>query len=309
MVDGNGPASEKLLSLNLHVDVAEDSIRRWPNDAELSCLSCWVLQSVIEGPPRLNSRCKPAGGVLPGEAGDDHSWDDEESASTTFHENTPSAGRGGWGELVLPSGGEGGSSAKSFIDDGGGVRDSSAFENVNRGANDGRYITVVRSSTSADRGVFKARDDTTSDVLIGLDVVNEPPDAGDAKRLELGEEYVNNVTSHPKESAERLVETTRPDSYAVRGGEGENYGDATVSALNGDEVNERGDEVIRGADRASTAQQHATGLRKGEEVDDEEGCLGPGGFRGEEDEEVLERLLQLAETTKVRGRCAMEGGG
>lgn len=41
------------MALNLHVTVAEDSIRRWPNDAELSTLSCWVLLAAVQIEPAL----------------------------------------------------------------------------------------------------------------------------------------------------------------------------------------------------------------------------------------------------------------
>ncbi|CAN0109882.1 unnamed protein product [Scytosiphon promiscuus] len=49
-VHENTSTAGKLHSLNLHVTVAEDSIRRWPNNPELSCLACWVLRSVVEPP-------------------------------------------------------------------------------------------------------------------------------------------------------------------------------------------------------------------------------------------------------------------
>lgn len=53
MVDRNASVAAVLLALNLHVTVAEDSIRRWPSDAELSSLSCWVLLAVVQIRPAL----------------------------------------------------------------------------------------------------------------------------------------------------------------------------------------------------------------------------------------------------------------
>lgn len=47
LVDQNESTSTKLVSLNLHELVVEDAVRRWPNDAELCCVSCWVLRSVL----------------------------------------------------------------------------------------------------------------------------------------------------------------------------------------------------------------------------------------------------------------------
>ena len=47
IVDGNASTAAGRVALNLHVAVAKDSTKRWPNDVELSDLSCWVLLAAV----------------------------------------------------------------------------------------------------------------------------------------------------------------------------------------------------------------------------------------------------------------------
>lgn len=64
IVDGNASVAAVLVALNLHVTVAEDSIRRWPNDAELSSLSCWVLLAAVQTRPASPGPSKARKNVL-----------------------------------------------------------------------------------------------------------------------------------------------------------------------------------------------------------------------------------------------------
>lgn len=47
LVDQNKSTSTELVALNLHEAIIEDAVRRWPNNAELCCVSCWVLRSIL----------------------------------------------------------------------------------------------------------------------------------------------------------------------------------------------------------------------------------------------------------------------
>lgn len=65
IVDQNTTTSGKLLLSNLHETILEDSLRRWPNNAEVCCISCWVLRSIL---PAVHHPDEPKG-VLQGTDG------------------------------------------------------------------------------------------------------------------------------------------------------------------------------------------------------------------------------------------------
>lgn len=47
IVDQNASTSAQFFAINLHETVAVVAITRWPNNAELCCLACWVLRSIL----------------------------------------------------------------------------------------------------------------------------------------------------------------------------------------------------------------------------------------------------------------------
>lgn len=257
------------------------------------------------------------------------------SGSSSAREVVAGDGRGGAllagagvepGDFTVPNEGNRGSSSgsngrRSSADDSGtivagdnwssntAVGSSGAPLSLPGGGGGGRFLEIERVANSfgdggggaggagpGGGGVFETGDeDETSDVLIGLDddAVKTVGDGGSAAALsELGgvtlAVAIENTT--PKtESAEHLI-----------GSANDNNNDA-LSRGEGKEEERKG--AVRG-DAEEVSKNKNAGIREG----DGGGVVPLPEVRGEEDEEVLERLLELAEATKVSTLYIGAGG-
>lgn len=284
--------------------MAEDAIQRWPNNPELSCLSCWVLRSVVDPPQRRFLRSGPAEGsdfVLEG-GGVGSVVDSILSYDSTSAEQGGRAGRGSIGAMMSPD-------PKEDNDD----------CQTGRGGEGAGGVVVFESST-ASGSVFGTGDNETSDLLISLadddddggGVVQDegataatPREGGNDAASRSGFGSGNNTSAPTKEEpsvpAENATASTNPirESVILTGsnGKSDEQQRLTRSGANVGQSNiSGGSDVIAGADAKDTDRSGEAGVTG-------EGAAAAvpaaGGFEGELDGEQLERLLKLAEATKV----------
>lgn len=310
IVDENAPASADLHALNLHVTVAEDSIWRWPNDAELSCLSCWVLRSAVEpvlltGTDDLgaffaeelflgeeNNRCSFSDVRNGGGGGDGGSGDGHVSGGSSIISHERMLAGGAAEDVVVavvdtsyssPSShaargefdsrsivGAGGENAEKF------VRDHDA----------GSFPYPKSKNSGGGGGVFGIGDDETSDLLASLEI--ETDESVDSRETPADQ-------GQPDPSTPVAVEEEpTPFSNAAISLES---GDVAVSSRNHGGGQRNGQPGFRGcsADGPLDCGLPASGEHGGEE----EGLKKIAVFQGETDVAALERLLKLAVATKV----------
>lgn len=265
IVEANAIAAAEVYALNLHVTIAEDSIRRWPNDADLSCLSCWVLLPVVE-PPNVRRRGTAGSLALggPGSVASD--------------------------EILVVVGGVG---FQGGADSNGDARDE------DRQGNDGTPSLTLQMSetgesdgsggafgTARSAGVFGTGDHETSDLLIGLLDDQHQADSD-------VDSHVATVSPGDLAEAKRTFPAAKspklPDSPLTVNG--------TIPRRVRTIVTENSGQSGRPPD--NPLEEEA------KEEWDGEGPI-PAGFAGEQDEAVLERLLKLAEATKVRTKVGWQ---
>ncbi|CAN0140230.1 unnamed protein product [Ectocarpus sp. 4 AP-2014] len=315
IVHENTSTAGQLHSLNLHATVAEDSIRRWPNDPELSCLACWVLRSVVEPPSRLPRQGDlELGGkgdvVLHVEIGGDggsvvgskfrmrrKSVEGVEVGSAMPAENS--------GESSLQKRNGGGLEGDNSLAVGRGddPRDQSGDTDETGGGGGGVFMEGSKRSGS----VFGMGDTETSDLLIGLADDDDIDDATTATGRKPSSPYgqlgsVSPAASTAKAASPVPAMTVSSTANKHQGLEGvpvnEGRRDTPMEQLGG--------EVHAGQSTISSENSRAGAPIGGGTRVAGEGCVvGQAGvvmaaaFEGEEDGEVLERLLKLAEATKV----------
>eukprot|EP00903_Cladosiphon_okamuranus_P015037 g13912.t1 len=296
-VHDNAFTAGRLHSLGLHLTVAEDAIRRWPNDPELSCLSCWVLRSVVDPPTRQSHAARgggPGGGVhfVAGGSVVD---------SVLSYESVPKEreGRGSSVGAMLPL-----------------SPDSKDGDNQEGGGHGGR--AALEGGSAASASVFGTGDHETSDLLINLadDDVDDDDDDDDNRVSDRGATAArtsargNNATvspSGPSNGADNTAPTTEPSSsVATKKDTTERKG----AILPGSDARKNDNQRLPDGGGVAAAGQAISrasgGLMPGADVQNadnpgEVGATGAGAeeFEGEKDGDELERLLKLAEATKV----------
>lgn len=256
MVDENACTAGKLHALNLHVTVAEDSIRRWPNDPELTCVSCWVLRSVVD-PSGLVATGTASAGSREGATDKDNFG---ENANIVSYENASAAGETRGSSLSVENTIDGNNSTR-FMPENADRNSRSAWpKRKNNGIGGG--------STGNDEGVLVVGDDATSDVLISLDDASESNNVSEEGSYP-GPTDANSAIDLPS-STTRMSRDIVP-IFPQR---------EKLQSL-----------PSRDAIGANSPAQELLG--------DQEGHPHPAVFEGEQDETVLERMLKLAEATKV----------
>lgn len=263
IVDGNAATAEELRSRNLHVTVAEDSIRRWPNDAELSCLACWVLRSVVD-PSWAPGVRKKEGLFSPREDGLEGDSREGRARTAARHSQNTIAGRSEEGSVLSDEK----EPRKSTIDTENAERAGGRVHRRGSTSGDGEVVTGGGS-------VFGVGGDETSDVLISLDgaskddiiqAINGALGTSGVDLATASDPFLDTTTAIPLETANALVED---------GGKEE-------SLLFDDD-----------GDDAELSGPQTKPLTVGE------GCADPPVFEGEIGEATLERLLKLAAATEV----------
>ncbi|CAM9569656.1 unnamed protein product [Ectocarpus sp. 8 AP-2014] len=315
IVHENASTAGQLHSLNLHATVAEDSIRRWPNDPELSCLACWVLRSVVEPPSRLPTQGDPELGgkgdvVLHGGIGGDggsvvgskfrlrRKRVEEVEVGSAMPENS------GESSLQTRSGGGLEGDDSLALGSGDDPRDQSGDADETGGGGGGG-VFMEGSTTSG--SVFGTGDNETSDLLISLADDDDIDDATTATGRKPSSPSgqagsVSPAASTTTVAAPVSAVTASSTTNKHRGLEGvpvnEGRRDVPMEQL--------GREVHAGQSTISSESPRAGGpigggtRETGEgRVAGQAGVVMAAAFEGEEDGEVLERLLKLAEATKV----------
>eukprot|EP00752_Nemacystus_decipiens_P003287 g3042.t1 len=304
-VHDNASAAGHVHALGLHRTVAEDAIRRWPNDPELSCLACWALRSVVDPPVPHAAQGGAGQGVdLVLEGGGAGSV----VGSVLSCADSAPVGRRGRARRSSP----GGAMLSPETKDG-------ELQTGNKAGGGGAAFDGSISSGS----VFGTGDNETSDLLISLadddddaaaaaaaaaDVAARDKDSGLSTPSAHGKDAARssgpgpanggrNTTSEPSTKADSGSAATNP----IRGGVilpgTQAKSDENERLLDGGAP--AGQPIVRG-DNALIAGGNAKDTDKPGEV----GVPGAAGaaieeFEGEQDEEELERLLKLAEATKV----------
>lgn len=316
IVHENASTAGELHSLNLHVTVAEDAIRRWPNDPELSCLSCWVLRSVVEPEPPKSKKIEPpkflslrrgaaeSGGSACGEDGD-----------------SSCSGIG----VVDSSGMEG---EDTFT---GAVGSRSGGNTGGDGGNNGSgSVGQVQGSTGSG-SVFGMGENETSDYLISLaddedyDGHNEATTTAisAAGKVDEASPAVSSVggsgidppspttTQAIASTSTKIADTATATTNSIRAGEvfTQKEGQTSQQQQQQQQEQQQQQQQRPGADDAlaGQSQNSCTGgdLKAGVELDakgegaEEAPTKAEGVFEGERDQEALEGFLKLAEATKV----------
>ena len=283
--------------------MAEDAIRRWPNNPELSCLSCWVLRSVVEPPPISIARGGLEGGGVSSPVGDVVSYD---STQSTAREGGGGAESGRAKPLSLGTG-EGFQQASSnreehlipgasmtTLDDG---SMSLSTGGMSQAAGDGGGEAHFGGST-ASGSVFGTGDNETSDLLISLDDGQSEDDervhatAGKSGDVLLSGMAKAGVSMTLEASTYRSIDgntTISSDSIPAKSLLPQTQGQMDQQQPPQDQRVTRKPSV----DSGSVAVEVGVDIEGAAEA-------GPGAaFEGERDGEALERLIQLAEATKV----------
>ncbi|CAM9148420.1 unnamed protein product [Ectocarpus sp. 12 AP-2014] len=318
IVHENASTAGHLHSLNLHATVAEDSIRRWPNDPELSCLACWVLRSVVEPPSRLSRQgdleLEGKGDVvLYGGIGGDggsvvgskfrmrtQSVEEVEVGSAMPAENI------GESSLQKRSGcGSEGDNSRA-LGSGDDPRDQSGDADETGGGGGGGGGVFMEGSTISG-SVFGMGDNETSDLLIGLaddDDIDDETTATERKPSSPSGQAgsVSPAASTTTAAAPVSAVTASSTANKHQGLEGvpvnEGRRDAPVEQLGG-EVHAGQSTISSESPRAGAPIGGGTREAGEGRVAGQAGVVMAAAFEGEEDGEVLERLLKLAEATKV----------
>ncbi|CAB1120036.1 unnamed protein product [Ectocarpus sp. CCAP 1310/34] len=319
IVHENASTAGQLHSLNLHATVAEDSIRRWPNDPELSCLACWVLRSVVEPPSRLPRQGDlELGGkgdvvLLGGISGDGgsvvgskfrmrrKSVEEVEVGSAMPAENS--------GESSLQKRNGGGSEGNSSLALGSGddPRDQLGDADETGGGGGGGGGVFMEGSTMSG-SVFGMGDNETSDLLISLadddDVDDATTATGRKPSSPLGQAgSVSPAASTITAAAPVSGVTASSAAKKHQGLEGvpvnEGRRDAPMEKLGG-EVHAGQSTISSESPRGGASIGGGTKEAGEGRVAVQVGVVMAAAFKGEEDGDVLERLLKLAEATKGR---------
>ncbi len=326
IVHENASTAMEVHSLSLHVAVAEDAIHRWPNNPELSCLSCWVLRSVVDPPSRSAARRgfeKCAHSVI------------EEGVSSAVgsvvsYESTQSIyGEGGGGAVsggakAAPSENtEGFQQAGSNLPEGGdGVADDFRGRNLvpgasMAGAGDGNMSRSEGSTSQGGSGsgckaifegstanVFGTGDKETSDLLISLDDGHDGDErlfaaAGKSEDVRLsGTANAGVPTAEEALVFRPMTEDTTnssdltPENRLLLGIQTQK--DPQLFPQDGPVIRKTAIDSGGMAAEAGIVGAVAAGV-----ADADEDAV----FEGERDADTLERLLQLAEATKVQYLC------
>ncbi|CBJ33370.1 hypothetical protein Esi_0471_0001 [Ectocarpus siliculosus] len=311
IVHDNASTAGQLHSLNLQATVAEDSIRRWPNDPELSCLACWVLRSVVEPPSRLPRQGDPelrgkGDVVLHGGIGGDggsvvgskfrlrRKSVEEVEVGSAMPENS--------GESSLQKRNGGGLEGDNSLALGSGddPRDQSGDANETGGCGGGVFMEGSTMSGS----VFGMGDNETSDLLISLADDDDIDDATTATGRKPSSPSgqagsVSPAASTTTAAAPVSAVTASSTSNKHRGLEGvpvnEGRWDAPMEQLGRAGQSTISSESLRAGEPIGSGTREAGEGR----VAGQAGVVMAAAFEGEEDGEVLERLLKLAEATKV----------
>ncbi|CAM9980429.1 unnamed protein product [Ectocarpus sp. 12 AP-2014] len=316
IVHENASTAGQLHCLNLHATVAEDSIRRWPNDPELSCLACWVLRSVVEPPSRLprqgDLELGGKGDVVlhVGIGGDGGSVvgskfrmrrktvEEVEVGSAMPGENS--------GESSLQKRNGGGLEGDDSLALGSGddPRDQSGDVDQTGGGGGGG---VFMEGSTMSGSVFGMGDNETSDLLISLADDDDIDDATTATGQKPSSPFgqagsVSPAASTTTAAAPVSAVTASSTANKHQGLEGVPVNEGRRDAP----VEQWGGEVHAGQSTISSESPRAGapiggGTREAGEgrVAGQAGVVVAAAFEGEEDGEVLERLLKLAEATKV----------
>ncbi|CAM9610765.1 unnamed protein product [Ectocarpus fasciculatus] len=325
IVHENASTAGKLHSLNLHAKVAEDSIRRWPNDPELSCLACWVLRSVVEP----SSRSPKQGDPEPGDKGDlvlhgGIGGDGGSVVGSKFRMRRRSVEEAKVGSMMTENSRESSLQKRN----GGGLEgdnhlalesgDDPGDEPGDADETGGGGGGVVMEGSTMSGSVFGMGDNETSDLLISLaddDDIDEATTAtGRKPESPFGQPgSVSPAASTTAAAAPVSAITDSSTANQVQGLQGvqanQNQGLGGVPVKEGrrDIPKERlGGDVHAGPPAISSESPRAGAPNGGGTREVGEGhVVGQAGddtaaaFEGVEDGEVLERLLKLAEATKV----------
>lgn len=317
IVHENASTAGQLHSLNLHATVAEDSIRRWPNDPELSCLACWVLRSVVEPPSRLPRQGNPELGgnedvVLHGGISGDggsvvgskfrlrRKSVEEVEVGSAMPENSS-------GESSLQKRNGGGLEGDNSLALGSGddPRDQSGDADETGGSGGGGVF--MKGSTMSGI-VFGMGDNETSDLLISLadddDIDDATTATGRKPPSPSGQAgSVSPAASIPAAAALVSAVTASSTANKHQGLEGvpvnEGRRDTPMEQLGG-EVHAGQSTISSESPRAGAPIGGGTKEAGEGRVAGQAGVVMAAAFEGEEDGDVLERLLKLAEATKVQ---------
>lgn len=295
--------------------MAEDSIRRWPNDPELSCLACWVLRSVVEPPSRLPKQGDPEAGdtgdlVLHGGIGGDggsgvgsefrmrRKSSEEVKVGSVMPENSRESspqkrnrsGLEGDNPLALGSGDDPSDQSGDVNETGGGGG-------------------VVMEGSTMSGSVFGMGDNETSDLLISLADDDDIDEATTATGRKPASPFGQAGSVSPAESTTAAAAPVSAITAPSTANKHQGLEAVQVNEGRRDPPKEQLGGVVHAGQSTTSSESPRAGAPIGGGTREEAGegrvagkavVVTAATFEGEEDGEVLERLLKLAEATKVQ---------